>query len=196
MKVFVKEGKSVDYVNSGSAISSGDVVALGAAGVGVAIADIANGATGAVQVEGVFSLAKNTGETWAIGDRLYWDSGASEFTVTAGSNTLAGYAVEAAGSAATTGKIKLRELADSEVGNLSQAANVAALGGSLTGTTDGDLADVADIALSTSDTYSDAAVNAAVNGAVADVNEQLKELLEKQNAVIAAMVAAGLMASP
>ena len=75
------------------------------------------------------------------------------------------------------------------------AANVAAVGGTLTGTTDGDLADVADIALSTSDTYTDSAVNTAVNAAVADANEQLKELQTTLNAVIAALVAAKVMAS-
>jgi len=195
MKNSVQAGKFLDYLNGGSAISSGDVVAF-VSGVGIAAADIANGETGALAVEGVFELAKKSGETWAFGDRIYWDSGTSEFTNVAGSNLLAGYAVEAAGSSLVLGKIKLIELADSEVGNLSQAANVAALAGTLTGTADGTLEDVPNIALSTSDTYTDAAVNSAVNGSIAEVNEQLKELQTTMNAILSALVAAGLMASP
>lgn len=76
-----------------------------------------------------------------------------------------------------------------------QAGAVPNLGGTLTGSTDGTLADVADIALSTTDTYTDAAVNAAVNAAVADVNLQLKELQTKLNAAITALRTAGIIAS-
>lgn len=64
---------------------------------------------------------------------------------------------------------------------------VAELGGTLTGTVTGSMADVADIALSTSNTYTDAAVNAAVNAAIAEVNLQLKELQTQLNALIAAL---------
>jgi len=62
-----------------------------------------------------------------------------------------------------------------------------ALAGTLTGSTDGTIADVADIALSTSDTYTDAAVNAAVNAAILDLNLQLKELQVKMNAILVAL---------
>lgn len=76
-----------------------------------------------------------------------------------------------------------------------QVGAIADVGGSLTGTTDGDLADVADIALSTSNTYTDAAVNAAVNTAVAAVNVQLKELQEAHNALLAGLRVSGLIAT-
>lgn len=75
-----------------------------------------------------------------------------------------------------------------------QGANIPALGGTLTGTTDGDMADVADIALSTTDTYTDAAVNTAVNTAIASVNLQLKELQTKVNAIITALENFGVTA--
>lgn len=55
------------------------------------------------------------------------------------------------------------------------------LGGTLTGSTDGDLADVTD--LSTGDSYSDAAVNAKI----AEINLQLKELQTAYNALLAAI---------
>lgn len=65
------------------------------------------------------------------------------------------------------------------------AATAAALTGTLTGTTDGALADIAAIALSTTDMYSDAAVNSAVNTAITSANLQLKELQAQVNALVA-----------
>lgn len=66
-----------------------------------------------------------------------------------------------------------------------QAAALANLAGTLTGSVDGTLADVSAIALSTSDTYTDAAVNSAVNAAITSVNLQLKELQTHVNAILA-----------
>ena len=75
----------------------------------------------------------------------------------------------------TTGDIALTKIASTALGALT------ALAGTLTGSTTGTMADISD--LSTSDTYSDAAVNAMV----AEVNLQLKELQTKVNAIIAAV---------
>lgn len=49
------------------------------------------------------------------------------------------------------------------------------------GTANDTLAQVADIALSTSNTYTDAAVNAAVNTAIATINDDLADLAAKVN---------------
>lgn len=65
----------------------------------------------------------------------------------------------------------------------------AALGGTLTGSVDGTMADIA--ALDTSDSYSDAAVNAAITSA----NLQLKELQTKVNAIITKLIAAGVLSA-
>lgn len=81
------------------------------------------------------------------------------------------------------------------VGEFRQVGAVAALGGSLTGVTDGDLADVENIDIDTSDTYSDAAVNTAVNAAIAEINVNLKEIQTTLNAVIQALKSSGLMAT-
>lgn len=50
---------------------------------------------------------------------------------------------------------------------------------------DGTIAEIADIALSTSDTYTDAAVNSAVNAAVEDISNAVKELSDQINKLIA-----------
>ena len=75
-----------------------------------------------------------------------------------------------------------------EVTVIAQPAE-AALTGTLTGSVDGAMADIA--ALDTSDAYTDAAVNVAITSA----NLQLKELQTKLNAVITKLVAAGVLSS-
>lgn len=55
---------------------------------------------------------------------------------------------------------------------------------SSTGTADGTVAEVADIALDTTDTYTDAAVNGAVNTALATVNNNMAELTTRINQLI------------
>lgn len=78
---------------------------------------------------------------------------------------------------------------------VSQQTAEADLSGSLTGTTDGALADIAAIALSTSNTYTDAAVNSAVNTAITSANLQIKELQVKVNALLAKLRTAGVLAT-
>lgn len=62
------------------------------------------------------------------------------------------------------------------------------LGGTITGATANDtMTAVADIALSTSNTYTDAAVNGAVNTAIASIENNLADLQAKVNAIIDAL---------
>ena len=106
-KNYVQEGDVIDYANaSGSTIISGTPVLIGAR-LGVALADIANGATGSVQVEGVFTIAKLGTDNVAAGALLYWDNTNKRLTATASGNTLAGFAVAAAGSGVASVNIKI-----------------------------------------------------------------------------------------
>ena len=106
-KNYVQEGDVIDYVNaSGSTITSGTAVLIGAR-LGVALADIANCATGSVQVEGVFTVTKLGTDVVAAGALLYWDNTNKRLTTTASGNTLSGFAVAAAGSGVTAVNIKI-----------------------------------------------------------------------------------------
>lgn len=152
----------------------------------------AEGDEAIVVVEGVFSVPKATGAV-VQGDRLYWDVSEDEVTTTGAGNIFAGFAhADAAENDATVDIL----LVNGDSAGSSLAANVPVLAGTLTGTVDGTIADVAAIALSTSDTYTDAAVNSAVNTAITSTNLQLKELQTKLNAVINALVTAGIMDAP
>lgn len=216
MNNFVQDGKNIDYVNTGSAIAAGAVIEIPGVGCGVAVSDIAaTTGVGPMRIEGVVRVAKETGTgAVTVGQKLYWDSGNSRVTLTKSSNTLMGFAAAPALTGDATVDVKLTMLGDAESTNFVQAAVVAALtedagaiggsndgnlpdldatgatlAGSLTGGADGTMEDVADIALSTSNIYSDAAVNTAVNAAILATNLQLKELQVMLNAVIADNVA-------
>lgn len=73
----------------------------------------------------------------------------------------------------------------------SQAAAVANLLGTLTGTVDGTMNDIAAVATAGGNTYADAAINTAITA----INVQLKELQTKLNALLTAQRAAGQIAS-
>ncbi len=88
MKNFKAEADStLDYTNSGSAISAGDPVDLSDS-VGVAIDDIANGTTGPLAMAGVFNLPAATGVSWSRGARVNLAAG----EITSGAGTVAGLA--------------------------------------------------------------------------------------------------------
>jgi predicted RecA/RadA family phage recombinase len=80
-------GGSIEWTNSGTAVTAGAVVIVGDL-VGIAATDIANGAAGTVHIEGEFEVPCNASDTITQGMLLDWDASAGEF-------------VDAIGSAAT-----------------------------------------------------------------------------------------------
>ena len=77
-KNFVAAGNVVDFTNAGALITSGSVVKLSHT-IGIALADIATGATGAVALEGVFEVPKVPAAVFAVGEKLLWDVSAGQF---------------------------------------------------------------------------------------------------------------------
>lgn len=81
---------------TGSAVSSGDPIDLGAR-LGIALVDIADGATGSVAVEGVYMLAKEAALAITQEAEVYWDVSESKISTTQGNgDPRAGIAVKAA----------------------------------------------------------------------------------------------------
>ena len=105
MKNYIQEGERIQYT-AGADITSGQMV-LVSKRLGVATADIANGDVGVLAMDGVYEIAKLSTDVVAQGDLLYWDNVNSRLTLTATSNTLAGYAHAAAGNGVTTVKIRI-----------------------------------------------------------------------------------------
>lgn len=104
---YVRDGKTSPYTASAN-ISSGGFVHLGGGRIGVAMADIANGATGEISLEGVWSLPKD-GSNLTLGlATVYIAAGSNTITtVTAGTAITNAYVFAAAGTDATTVSMKL-----------------------------------------------------------------------------------------
>jgi len=104
-KNYIQEGDVLNHI-AAAAIASGDVVPL-VSRIGVAVADIAIGASGPVAVEGVFALPKVVTQAPAQGTLLYWDNTKKNITTTATGNILAGYAAAPAVNGDITVNINL-----------------------------------------------------------------------------------------
>jgi predicted RecA/RadA family phage recombinase len=108
MNLSFHSGNRIDWVNTtGVTVKSGGVVVLvsGASGfIGIALNDIAAGATGSLCVggypEGSYQLAKKSGDVFTPGQIVYWDVTNKRLTVTATLNTKAGRVDGAYASAA------------------------------------------------------------------------------------------------
>lgn len=110
---YQQPGEVLDWTNAtGAAVAAGDVVAISNI-LGVALVDIANGATGSVSISGVYTLPKVSAAVIAQGDSLTWDVSAGAFDdhdaspATGDITGAAAVAFEAAGNGATTLAVKL-----------------------------------------------------------------------------------------
>jgi len=109
---YTQKGNTLEYSNTGSAISSGDVVIVGGL-VGIAETDIAaTSGAGTVCIEGVFEVACNTADLITQGQVLDWDASASEFvdaigSAASGDNENGVVAMAAAGSGVVLVEVKL-----------------------------------------------------------------------------------------
>jgi predicted RecA/RadA family phage recombinase len=104
---FIQPGEVIDWTNStGGDKAAGAVIAVGQM-LGVALVAIANGATGSVQIRGVFEVPKVSGAVIAAGESLVWDVSAGAFDdnlATPAAGDISGppaVAVEAAGNGVT-----------------------------------------------------------------------------------------------
>lgn len=85
---------------------SGEAALIGSL-VCVAAGTVLNTVSAEWKTSGVFSLAKATGETWAIGDALYWNNTNKNFTKTATGAYRAGAALSVQASGDTKGMVRL-----------------------------------------------------------------------------------------
>ncbi|USD19973.1 DUF2190 family protein [Microbulbifer variabilis] len=109
---FVQDGRMLNVTNStSSVITSGQVLAVGAV-LGVAMDDIAVGASGVIAIEGVFTVPKVSGAVIGQGESLTWDISAAAFddsAATAATGDITGptaFAAEAAGDGVTSLAVK------------------------------------------------------------------------------------------
>lgn len=108
---YVQRGDVINWTNGGSAKSAGAVIELKHQ-IGIALVDIGAGATGAVAIEGCFTVPKVSGAVWVQGEKLIWDTSAGAFddsaaTPATGDITGAVMAMAAGGNGETTAVVKL-----------------------------------------------------------------------------------------
>lgn len=112
MDNYQQDGNIINYTNAGSAILAGSVVKMQNR-LGIAVTDIANGATGAVRVRGVVSgVPKVSAAVFVQGEKLLWDVSSGAFddsaaTPAAGDVMGAAVAWAAGGNGETTCTIDL-----------------------------------------------------------------------------------------
>ena len=106
----VQQGDYIDYTASGAAVTSGQLVQVGELH-GVAVAAIADGESGALCLEGVFTFPKLTGaaaDATTLGGPVYFSSGSVSGSSSSGTRKLVGHALAVAAQAAATVVVRLR----------------------------------------------------------------------------------------
>lgn len=101
-----QRGETIDFLNDTNAKIEANTVVLLGKRIGIAGTDIPEKEVGTLHITGVYKFPKATGAVTA-GALVYWDKSANNITTTEGSNTLAGFAVEAAGADDATVTVKI-----------------------------------------------------------------------------------------
>lgn len=94
MKNYLQDGDKPLTLIAPYTVASGAAAKVGNI-FGVAVADVASGASGAFQPTGVFDLACVTTDTFTAGALVYWDDSAKNCTSTSSGNSKIGAATVA-----------------------------------------------------------------------------------------------------
>lgn len=103
--IYVQQGAALDFTPTED-VKNGEVVSLGTR-IGVAAGDIPKGSTGTVHVEGVYRLAKASGEALTMGAAVYYSVESDAVTATAEGGVPAGYAAAPAAANDAAVPVKL-----------------------------------------------------------------------------------------
>lgn len=195
---YVQDGKTITLTapyqrNSGLGAQVGSIF-------GVALQTVANAVAGEFATTGVWLLAKTSAQAWTQGQKIYWDDSNKRCDNDSTVGMLIGVATAAAANPSSTGYVRLNgsSPATAEGPQTVIAALTDNSGGA---TADGTIAAVAAAAgacsggSSPSATNVDTAIATAVAPIVTKTNDAVKELATEVNAILAALKAAGIIAS-
>jgi predicted RecA/RadA family phage recombinase len=126
MKNFVQPGDTVALIAPYDVLS-GNGLLVGSI-FGVASFDALAGSSVEAQLTGVFDLAKVSAQTWAPGDKIYWDNSAKLATTVSAGNTLIGDAIETASNPSSAGRVRLIGAGVNDVGTPLTTTMAAAAG--------------------------------------------------------------------
>lgn len=106
MNNYVQPGGALDVTMPG-AKTKGDGVKVGTKLFGIAVDTYTSGQAGVIWTQGVFDIAKTTGQAYSAGDAVWWNDTTAKVTSGTGANIEAGVVVEAASSGATIARVRL-----------------------------------------------------------------------------------------
>ena len=106
MKNYIQPGDTITVPAPTGGALSGDPVLVGSL-FGVAAYTAAEAADLEITTEGVFTLPKAAGATFAIGDKVFFDATAKVVTATASGNKLIGSALLVAGGSDAIARVRL-----------------------------------------------------------------------------------------
>mgnify|MGYP000006724740 FL=1 len=102
-----QRGETIDFLNNTNAKIEANTVVLLGKRIGIAGTDIQAKEVGTLHITGVYKFPKAASQAVTAGALVYWDNSANNITTTESSNTLAGFAVEAAGADDATVTVKI-----------------------------------------------------------------------------------------
>ena len=105
MKNYIQPGGTLE-LTAPYAVNSGDGAKIGNI-FGIAVDTYASGAAGVFQVEGVFDIAKTSGEAYTQGLRVFWNDSTKKVTSTSTGNLAIGMAIVAATTADLIARVTL-----------------------------------------------------------------------------------------
>lgn len=107
MKNQVQAGDAIYVTAPAGGLISGAPTLIGTALFGIAGATVAATVTGVLWVTGVFTVPKSTGESWAVGDPIYWSPTFLRCTKTNSSSDLRVGTAVVADTTAAIGTVRL-----------------------------------------------------------------------------------------
>lgn len=106
MNNFIQPGAALEVTIPG-ARTKGEGVLVGARLFGIAFDTYTSGAAGVIWTQGVFDIAKTTGEAYTAGALLWWNNTTLKVMSGTGANVEVGVAILAATSGATTARVRI-----------------------------------------------------------------------------------------
>ncbi len=103
----INSGKVWDYIVPAAGVTSGDMVLIGDV-VGIAVTSGVENDVIAVEVSGTFDVTKKAADVVTAGAPIYYRSAGPDATITASTNKLIGYAVQAAAGDDATVRVRLK----------------------------------------------------------------------------------------
>lgn len=175
---YKQPGDVMPFTAPSGGVTSGVAYLIGALLV-VALADAAEGAEFQGATSGVWSLPKTSAQVWTEGQKIYWNAGTSKADSDGTTGILIGVAAVAADNPSATGYVRLNGVAPAASEGPQAAIASLTFGTNITAATaNGALTD-----------------SSATNPTEAQFNELAKELGTKVNDILAALRAAGVIAT-